>query len=350
MRRRGRGLLQFHAMHRPENDLPRRLPGVRHTRRSVLRGQSLRFGVLRHLEPVVPRNGHRLHEGRHVPCVRPVRRMRRERATLLRGRHLQRRVLRHHVGDRQDVHRRQPTLRRRQGLHRQQRVYGVRRQWSGLLREQPLRLGARMLGGQVLHVRRARPAVLPRRRVWSRSGVQRRHVPGVRRSRPAMLRRWAMSERASLLRWDVRRVRGHRSAVLRGQCVREPGKRLLVRERRHDLPGVRRPRPALLRGGRLQRRRLLQRQPMRGERNGLRQRHVFERFVRRLRRSRRTLLLIELHVRELHVRLQHHQVRALRRHRRTLLRPLSVHQGVLPELLDVRRHRRVLRDGPGVLR
>jgi hypothetical protein len=59
---------------------------------------------------------------------------------------------------------------------------------------------------------------------------------------------------------------------------------------------------------------------MRGQRNGLRQRHVLERFLRRLRRSRRSLLLVELHVGELHVRLhQQQQMRALRRRRRALL-------------------------------
>jgi len=182
--------------------------------------------------------------------------------------------------------------------------------------------------------------------------LQCRHVPSVRRTRSAVLRRLPMSERASLRRWNVRRMRRHGPAVLSRQRVHQRDQRVLVRKRRDDLPGVRRPGSAMLRRRRLQRRRLLQRQPLRGERRDVRQRNLLEWLVRRLRRPGRGLLFVELHVGQLHVRPQcrHQDVRSLRRHRRALLRPNAMRPGMLQRLFDVRRRRRDLRDGPGMLR
>jgi hypothetical protein len=74
--------------------------------------------------------------------------------------------------------------------------------------------------------------------------------------------------------------------------------------------------------------------------------------VRRLRRSGRGLLFIELHVGQHHLRFQclAQRVRSLRRRRRALLRPNAMRDGVLQGLFDVRRRRHDLWDRPGMLR
>ena len=109
----------------------------------------------------------------------------------------------------------------------------------------------------------------------------------------------------------------------------------------------------MLRRKRLQQRRLLQRQPLRGRRRDVRQRNLYEWLVRRLRWPGRGLLFLQLHGAQHRLRSQrpHQGVRSLRRHRRVLLQqPNAMRDGVLQGLFDVRRRRHDVWDRPGMLR